>query len=193
MNAYDFVHLAFLALDGKVEGRTKLQKTVYFLGQLTGKAKALGYGPHYYGPYSTEVAEATSRLVSLGFLEQTCRGCGHYDNQGFEISRYDMALTPDGKAVAQRKAGDNPTEWEAIQRGARAFREAGEENYMRLSVAAKTYFLLGEKRGRATPSDLAGLAPRFGWAVREGEIAEAVKLLQSMKLVELCESEGKAG
>jgi len=31
MMPYDFVHLTLLAVDGEVRGKTKLQKTVYFL------------------------------------------------------------------------------------------------------------------------------------------------------------------
>jgi len=56
MNTYDFVHLALYAMGGEIRGKTKLQKTIYFLGRLSNHIDELGYNPHFYGPYSSEVA-----------------------------------------------------------------------------------------------------------------------------------------
>lgn len=188
MNVYDFVHLTFLAMDGKVCGRTKLQKTVYFLGELTGELKNLGYWPHYYGPYSSDVAEATNRLVSLGFLEQTQRGIGCYDDRGFEMSRYDMSLTDEGFLVAKKKAVSF-SEWKDIQEGAKKIRNAGEEDYMKLSIAAKTHFILCRNRKPVAPEAIAELAPTFGWDVPEDAVQEAAGFLQKVGLATVEEAE----
>src|SRR5271157_2039741 len=47
MNPYDFVHLVLYAFDGAIQGRTKLQKTVYFIGALTDRMANLGYRANY--------------------------------------------------------------------------------------------------------------------------------------------------
>jgi HD superfamily phosphohydrolase len=69
MSPYDFVHLTCHALGGEIKGRTKLQKTDYFLGVLTDSLPELGYRPHFYGPYSAEVAGAVGKLRARGFVD----------------------------------------------------------------------------------------------------------------------------
>ena len=41
IDVYDFVQLAFLVMDGEIKGKTKLQKTVYFLAG-RGKSRLTG-------------------------------------------------------------------------------------------------------------------------------------------------------
>jgi uncharacterized protein YwgA len=96
MKAYDFVHLVLHASGGRIQGRTKLQKVVYFAGVLTGMHEHLGYRAHYYGPYSSTVTAAVDELRALGFLEQRIASGGAIDSKGFEVARYDYALTDCG-------------------------------------------------------------------------------------------------
>ena len=79
MKAYDFVHLVLYATEGRIQGRTKLQKVVYFAGVLTEMLEQLGYRAHYYGPYSSTVTAAVDELRGLGFLEQRIAGGGATD------------------------------------------------------------------------------------------------------------------
>src|ERR1039458_3843717 len=104
MNTYDFVHLVLYASGGNIQGRTKLQKTVYFVGALTGSLPNLGYRAHYYGPFSGEVVAAVKELQGLGFLQQSSATSGSVDPDGFEVARYDYSLTPEGRQIAQEKA-----------------------------------------------------------------------------------------
>src|SRR5579863_10430213 len=104
MNAYDFVHLVLNAMGGQIQGRTKLQKTIYFLGILTGNIDELGYRAHYYGPYSDTVAAAVNRLKALGFVEEGSLQTGMVGEDGFEIARHDFTLTEQGKEIAEKKA-----------------------------------------------------------------------------------------
>src|SRR5438477_8658832 len=126
MNAYHFTHLSLLALGGGIQGRTKLQKTIYFLGILTGDMPDLGYRAHFYGPYSDEVAAAVNRLKSLGFLQQTSQSTGAWDEGGFEIARQDFQLTDEGRGVAQQKAKNSPHAWKKIQKAVQHLESAGE-------------------------------------------------------------------
>ena len=154
MDANDFVLLALHATGGEIRGKTKLQKTVYFLGVMTGHLDDLGYRAHFYGPYSDEMADAARRLRSVGFIDQSVAGMGSVDRLGFEVSRTDYALNKDGKQIAQAKAAAMPEFWKKLQRAAEALRKAGDLDYMKLSIAAKTYFLLGEMKGKATMAEL---------------------------------------
>lgn len=182
MNAYDFVQLTILALGGKIRGKTKLQKSVYFLGIMTGELDNLGYGPHFYGPYSAEVAGAIGQLHALGFLD--CNTVQSAASGGFEAIRYDFALTKEGKEVAQTKMKTHGEFSKKLEVAVKNLKNAGDVDYMKMSIAAKAYFMLGEKRGHASTDELAKLAPRFGWEVSESQINEAVRYLRGLKLVE---------
>src|SRR5687767_15059420 len=103
MNTYDFVHLVLQAMGGEINGRTKLQKSVYFIGVLSGTIEDLGYRPSYYGPYSAEVAAAADRLRALGFADQTVRSAGVIDQAGFEVTRRDLRLNDAGRRMAEAK------------------------------------------------------------------------------------------
>lgn len=183
MNTYDFVHLTLMAMGGEIQGRTQLQKTVYFLGVITRRLQGLGYRPHFYGPYSAEVADAIDQLKSLGFVDQNVATAGTCDAAGFEIARYDYKLNSQGKAVAELKKRAHPEEWKQIEKAAALLKRARKVDYVKLSIAAKTYFMLGEKVGNATDAELAELAPKFGWSVTQQQIDEAATYLKSLGLV----------
>ena len=152
MSPYHFVHLVLQAFEGRICGRTKLQKTVFFLGVLTGNLEALGYRPHYYGPYSDDVAAAVNRLKALGFLEESSLQTGLVGEDGFELARHDFTLTDEGKEIAEKKARENPEVWQKIKSAADCFRQAGDINYVKMSVAAKTFFMLSTKGSSAFPA-----------------------------------------
>jgi hypothetical protein len=54
-----------------------------------------------------------------------------------------------------------------------------------LSIAAKTYFMLGEKKGNSTMAELAELANKFGWSITTQQFHEAATYLSSLGLVNL--------
>jgi uncharacterized protein YwgA len=182
MSTYDFVHLVLLAFDGTIQGRTKLQKTVYFVGVLSDQLPGLGYRPYYYGPYSGEVSAAVNELRGLGFLQQTSASVGAFDPQGFEIARYDYSLTPDGRQIAQEKAETFPEEWKRIRSAAERLKTMPNSDYVKLSIAAKMYFLQGEKNA-ASVDQLVEMTPRFGWTVSRDQMKEAGKFLESLDLI----------
>jgi uncharacterized protein YwgA len=182
MNPYDFVHLALYALGGQVQGRTKLQKTMYFLGILTGNLEALGYRAHYYGPYSDLIAAAVNRLKAIGFLQQSSLHTGAYGEDGFEIARHDFVLTDEGGRIAEQKSKDNPQAWKKLETAVSHFKKAGDVDYMKMSVAAKTFFMLSEKGKRSTVAELSESAKALGWNPKPQEIADSVKFLQTLGL-----------
>jgi uncharacterized protein YwgA len=183
MNAYDFVHLALLAIDEEVRGSTKLQKTIYFLGVLTGSLDQLGYRPHYYGPYSDSVAAAVNRLKALGFVQQSSLHTGAVNEEGFEITRKDYSLTDQGRTIARQKATQNPSVWKKVEQAVSRFKTAGEIDYMKMSVAAKTYFILSGEGKPATAIELSESAKGLGWNPKPEEISDSISFLKSLGLL----------
>ncbi len=182
MTTYDFVQLSLYACGGKIQGRTKLQKTVYFLGLMTGHLDKLGYQAHYYGPYSAEVAEAISTLEGIGFASSTIASVGTVDPQGFEIRRSDYTLTEEGACAAERKAKVLPDLAQGLKDGVQLLKQAGDLDYVRLSIAAKAYFLLRQKNAPVNERELPELARSFGWAVSERQIREGLEYLRKLNL-----------
>lgn len=185
MTPYDFVHLSFQAIGKEVKGKTKLQKTVYFLAKITGHLDELGYRAHFYGPYSPEVADAVERLRSLNFLEETGSAGRLRNSQGFDLARYDYRLTEEGKQVAQLKAVRFPNTWDSLQEAQGRFEQAGDPGTKGLAIAAKTDFMLGEKEGKANVDELSKLACCFGWSVSEDEVLKGAKFLEALGLVHI--------
>jgi uncharacterized protein YwgA len=183
MEARTFVQLALLALGGKIGGRTKLQKSVYFLSLMTGCEEDLGFRAHYYGPYSDDVSEAIGWLRTIGAVDVSSASAGMSDKSGFEIKRYDYYLNLKGRAFVSKTAERMPEVWARIQRAAVAFNQAGEMDYTALSVAAKTYFLVETHKGEASRADLRRLARRFGWDVNDEQIQEASDFLEKLDLI----------
>lgn len=187
MNAYDFVHIAFHLLggeNGEIKGKTLLQKKVYFLGLLSNKLDELGYHAHYYGPYSPEVAAATGQLRALGFLELNVSTGGGFDSRGFEVARYDFKLTHDGKDAALRKLNAlSKPEREVLEHAAEKLKSAGEIDYMKLSMAAKSHFILRDNRA-LTKDEVSQVAEKFSWKLAADQVKDAAGYLMKIGVVQ---------
>jgi hypothetical protein len=183
MDTRDFVLLTLKALDGEIQGRTKLQKTVYFLGLLMGCAEDLGYHAHFYGPYSEEVAGAVGWLKAIGAIDVSSASVGSTDRSGFEIRRFDVRLNQPGREYAEARALRCPELWNTLKQKVEIFKEAGDIDYVAMAIAAKTYFLLGARKRGATREQLAALAPQFGWDVTPRQVEQAFTYLERLQLV----------
>jgi len=186
MDTRDFLLLAYKAFGGEINGKTTLQKKVYFLGVMLDKLHYLRYKPHYYGPYSSLVAEANEDLKSIGYIEESVISGGSVNSQGFEIARYDFKLTEFGKRTADKKIKNNPTEWESIKKVADIINKTGESDYMRLSIAAKAYHIVSQKEEKVSLSDIKKMAKKFGWSVENSELKKAANFLEQIDLVKQC-------
>jgi len=181
MRTRDLLILAYDAFGGEIRGKTTLQKRIYFLGEALGYE--LGYEAHYYGPYSSEVANANAELKSLGYLDESISTWGNITPQGFEIIRYDYNLTGDGQSFAERKKKVHSEQWGRIREVAKTIQEAGEVNYMELSIAAKAYFILKRQGGSANLTTIEKIARRFGWSISSDELRKAVLFLERINFV----------
>ena len=181
MTGVDFVLSLIAGFGGQIQGRTLLQKRAYFVAQLSGISIDLGFDAHYYGPYSAVVDNSIVRLKSLGFLAEENVGFG-VASGGFEIKRYDYRVTEDGKKILALL--ETKQDFRKIERACIAIVEAGDPNYLVLSIAAKADFILG-KRGKAmTKAEIIRQAEKFDWNIQEGSLGKAVDFLGKLGVVQ---------
>jgi uncharacterized protein YwgA len=185
MNARDLVLLVLDAFGGETHGKTLLQKRCYFVALPSRWHREMGFDAHYYGPYSGEVDNAAGQLRALGFLQESRAAFGVIGEGGFEVGRYDYRLTPDGRRIADLRKKRDPASWEAIEAAVSKIRAAGDPNYVELSIAAKSYYLLEQRGGPASADELIQLAERFGWQITQEQVARAWDFLRELGLIRL--------
>lgn len=186
MDTRDFLLLAYKAFHGEINGKTTLQKKLYFLGVMLGELQNLRYRPHYYGPYSSSVAEANEDIKSIGYIEESVISGGSVNSQGFEVARYDYKLTEFGNRIADQKIKKNKKEWEKIKNSADIINDTGESDYMRLSIAAKAYYVLSQNDGEISLKEIKDLTKKLGWSVDTSELKKAANFLEKIDLVKQC-------
>lgn len=178
----DLVLAALEAYGGTIEGRTKLQKVVYFLSVLT--HVEAGYKPHYYGPYSSEVtAVADSQVVRALMSERLER----FNSAGFpahdrEYYRYTYELTAKGRRVLEWRRQREPDGYADVEEDLRRIVD-GDPDYRLLSYAAKLHMILLQSGAPLTLAEALDRAQEYGWEMTADETEEGAKLLHKLSLV----------
>lgn len=183
----DILLMTYHAHDGSISGRTNLQKIMYFVGLELTKNKLenfnkFGYKPHYFGPYSGEIDKQNNTMQALGFVEESQCHTGRVDEKGFEICRFDYQLTPDGKGLAEKIAEKFVQHWGAIESTVNKIKQSGLD-YVQLSIAAKSYFLLDQSGGESTVEKIVALADNFDWEVSSEQVRQAGNFLVDLGLI----------
>jgi len=184
MSPYDFTHLALRAIDCRVEGRTKLQKTIYFLGVLSDNVEELDYRRHFYGPHSDAVSEALGFLKSREFLEETVGSYGAQKIDGFEYRRHDFHLTEAGRRIADKKIRLNSEAWNRIKVAVDRVKHAHDVDYMVMTIAAKNLFTLREKGKPVTAEEIRKQSELLGWKATREQVEQAICYLRDLGLEE---------
>jgi len=179
MNTSQFVLSLIRASEGKIQGRTLLQKRGYFVSLLTGLSPNLGYQAHFYGPYSATLDGTLTQMKNLGFIEEGTTGFGVVSG-GFEVRRYDYSLTEDGEKVLQPFS--KTAEYQHIEAAIRKIQEAGDPDYVELSIAAKAFFILQKQQKGMTAAELLKEATKFNWNIPEHSLGRAVAFLTKVGL-----------
>ncbi len=174
----------------RLRGRTTLQKKLYFLSVLneTDHSTNLGFRPHYYGPYSSEVAENLDILVSTSFLMEVTEtfvsenSAASIDRNIFgEIRRHTYSLTEDGKSImGEIKREDGYTNWKTALSKLNKHPLANDFNT--LSIAAKVHYIVNRK-GVATPEQIQKVAKRYGWKITDTQIEDVRSFLEDLSLI----------
>ena len=172
----------------RLRGRTTLQKKLYFLSVLN--ETDLGFRPHYYGPYSSEVAENLDILVSTGFLKEVTEtfvsetSTISRDRNIFgEIRRHTYSMTPDGNTVMKEiEQEDGYTDW--VQFLNLLNGKLSNNYFNTLSIAAKVHYIVNQQ-GSATREQIREIAERYGWNIRNSQIEKVLSLLENLSLISI--------
>lgn len=179
MNAEHIVLGIVDACDGRLEGRTYLQK----MGSFVSKALAtlIGYRPHYYGPYSRLVAAEIDSAVARGILsERREEFRSHFPPAGqFEHVRYTYQLTDAGREYINALKRRDDEDFSRVARIVHRIRETGAD-YRQLSCAAKVDHLLAVAGGKITRRRAKAEARELGWHLSDGDIETAVDVLEEL-------------
>lgn len=179
-------HVVLFAVElagDRPNGKTYIQKLCFFVSKLVGLR--LGYRAHYYGPYSDEVSAELAFLAAAGMITETRRRVNMASSGGWEAVRFDYSLTEDGKRATTRLKMQLATESREIQQAIEKVFSAGEQNYIDLSFAAKTSWILESEGGPMTFEGIAGAAERFRWNVSGTDVRRAAAFLDKLGLVRL--------
>lgn len=85
--------------DGKIKGRTRIQKTVCTLEFSKKLPFTFEFKSYFYGPYSDELTEAVNGLIGMKVLEESIVPL---DYGGY---RYEYELTKEGKKLYKKVCG----------------------------------------------------------------------------------------
>lgn len=177
MNSAQFIIAMLHALGGSTSGRTLLQKRAFFVALLSGVDPGLDFDAHYYGPYSSTVDNTVTQLKNLGLLQEETNDFGIISG-GFEMRRYDYRLTEQGEQIAEKLS--ERTEFKEILRGVESIKNAGDPNYVELSVAAKAYFIISRQNRSLTVSEITKEAAKYNWNIGEQSLKKAVEFLKEV-------------
>ena len=170
-----------------LHGRTLLQKKLYFLSVLQ-KAN-FGFSAHYYGPYSSFVAEHLNGLVEDGIFKEVTEFFttdSTERNTLGEMRRHTYSLTAEGERVweATQDKGDFP-KWDKTLRKINKQDIANDFNL--LSIAAKVHYIV-DWEGEKSVEEVCQTAKEYGWDFTERDIAKVLLFLTGLGLVTTDES-----
>ncbi len=171
--------LAAVAEEGSagLVGRTLLQKKVYFAALLSGEDFA--FKPHYYGPYSPLVADATDALVGNQFLDERVEVFADANVFG-EIRRHTYQVTPDGDKVL-KSIEDSPDVRRFRDHLRRIDAHPFASDFNLLSIAAKVV-TIKVSHEQTSAADIKKEAKRYGWSLSDSDIEKVRGFLSSLGL-----------
>lgn len=162
------------AAGGSAEGRTTLQKWLYFAS--IKKGLDFEFIPHFYGPYSEPVSRTINDLIASDFLFERGR-VTRYDR-----TIYTYTLTDDGKNIADDLKRTNCELYDTLKEVVDVCTSVVGNNISILSWAAKVYFLLQRQGRQIMYTEIRKIGKSLGWQLSELEIDAGVKLLSALRL-----------
>lgn len=165
-------------LDAKpcgLAGRTTVQKLGYFASIMLGKD--LGYGPDFYGPFSSNVAANLQNLVETDFVTEKGTVTANYRKM------YSYALNDEAKSLVKVIKKKYSKESKKIQNVVKKCDKIANCDYNVLSWAGKVHFILQKSQKAMTCEEAITASKSFGWKLNKEEVAAGVKLLQELKLI----------
>ncbi len=160
---------------GVVQGRTLLQKKLYFLSVLTGED--FGFSPYFYGPYSSDVSAQLGTLIQAGFVEETSVSLPVLSAPQYEPKLFHYRLSPVGQEVLPQIQEDLVQYREAL---ARVNGHPVAKSAKPLAIAAKVHLISSGERLDA--GEIQRRAIQFGWTLEDRDIVQATEYLEHLGL-----------
>ena len=164
-----------------LQGRTLLQKKIYFLSELMGVD--LGFSAHYYGPYSGLVAGHLASLVNHEFLDERTEvfETTPSRNSFGERNRYTYFLTDEAEELWNDIENDpEVAKWKEKLERINSHEIA--QDFNKLSIAAKVHYIV-KWRGKTTVAEVKQVAGEYGWSVQRNDIETVISFLTELGLV----------
>ena len=185
MHIQDLILLVIGSENNKsLRGRTTLQKKLYFLSVL--EETNLGFGPHYYGPYSSLVAENLDILVSARFLKEVTETFSTDRNIFGEIRRHTYSLTPDGDIIMDEIRKEPEIYGLEAKHLTGSTGKGRRSDFNTLSIAAKVYYIVN-RQGRATTEQIQEIAKEYDWDIDDSQIENVRSFLEDLSLISVGE------
>ncbi|NLM29590.1 MAG: hypothetical protein GX216_04050 [Methanomicrobiales archaeon] len=181
MDEFDGVLAMLNAAGGRIPGRTTIQKLGYF-ATLPDAIRA-HYRPHYYGPYSADIAGAIQTLISYGFIEERLETSVAPESAATpDWKRYTYSLTTDGERLVQRLEKEHASEFREIEEIVSICRDTANLDSKTLSWAAKIHYIQALEKKDMSHSEIRETARTLNWDLTEDQIERGVNLLKNLQI-----------
>lgn len=180
MDVYDTIYSVLVANDGRIKGRTAIQKLIYLSSKKIPELTVPPYVAHYYGPFSPGLGWALEKMVSYSFLYEA-------SNPGAMYEGYTYALTDDGREIATRAKKEHRDTFGKVAKIVRTCKDFCGLKTPPLSYASKIHYLLysHERRGNMAFSDAVEYAGKLGWNVSKDNVKQGAQLLEGLELAQI--------
>lgn len=171
------------AYEGRIPGRTLLQKVAYFIGE--DLRADLGYGPHYYGPYSRDITATLEANQDVGALIENRRETSHVF-AGHDAPRtfYEYTLTERGRKFQELHKVWHENQYLKAVDIAKAIKGL-EVTYMQLAFASKVHYVLFHAaNGVLTVSEVKSMAADLGWSMGDADVHKGADILRQLGYIE---------
>jgi uncharacterized protein YwgA len=184
-DARDLVLAIVDSRNGILKGRTILQKLSFFVDDRLNIG--IRFKPHFYGPYSEDIAEATASLVALDFLTETSEVIPLASSQDptFDSRVYTYALTKAGRELIKERR-KHVSLYKEVKEVVSQLEESGLKTWDAgsLSAAAKIVFILKTRERRELGNEeIARYANFLGWKLSKERVDELSKYLEKAGLI----------
>ncbi len=175
LGAHDAIMLTMAAKGDNPIGRTALQKVIYF--ESLKVPASISYRPHYFGPFSKDVAAALEDLIVADCIDE--RVTLAYDHESYSYN-----LTKEWVELAREDSRRSP-HYAAIKDVVDGCDEFCRLRPRELSHAAKAHYILSASRskGAITRSDVKKTGEGLGWTISENNADRGFELLSRLGLV----------
>lgn len=181
MEVQDAIIVAVKVAGKNVMGRTAIQKLIYFLSIF--EIVDAKYRPHYYGPYSVDVASSIQMLSSMDFLSEKVETS---ETIGYTVpenrKRYLYSVSTDGEQFFEDVKRSDREEIAEISRIVEISRDTVNFNPDILSWAAKVNYILTKKNELMTHEAIISTADSFSWKLSSEQVDMALELLGKLGL-----------